>query len=458
MTLRGRRAFVRTMGCQMNRHDSARMAEILLEAGCDPADDPAGADVLVLNTCSVRGRAENKARSAIGEAVRWKRARPGRRIVLAGCVAQQFGRRWLEIEPEVDAVIGPDGIAGVARILEEIDGGARPTVEVGFDGGAAEDFPPSRPDLAPPGPTAFVTVSKGCDERCTFCIVPSVRGPLRSRPLRDVAAEAEALVAAGTREIVLIGQAVNAYRHGDAGFGTLVRLVGAIPGIARLRYTSPHPRFVDDDLVAAHAETAAMCEHVHLPVQSGSDRVLRRMGRGYTRERYLAIVERLRAARPGTTFGTDVIVGFPGETEADFEETMSLVAEVRPTQVFSFAYSARPGTPAERWEDDVPAPEKSRRLRTLQELAERLARERLASLTGTTVEVLVEGPSDRGGGSSQGRTRNNDVVHVVPPEGRERRPGTTLRVRIEEALPHCLRGSPERDPGRGTDRTAAVAP
>jgi tRNA-2-methylthio-N6-dimethylallyladenosine synthase len=250
------------------------------------------------------------------------------------------------------------------------------------------------------------------------------------------------LVDAGVREVTLIGQAVNDYRHGGTGFGDLLRSAGGVPGLARLRYTSPHPRFVDEAVVRAHAEVGALCEHVHLPVQSGSDAVLRRMGRGGTRAEYLAAVDALRRARPGTTFGTDVIVGFPGESEAQFAETLSLVREVGFTQVFSFAWSPRPGTAAERWPDDVPAAEKSRRLRRLQEQADELAGAWRRSRVGSVAEVLVEGPGDRGTATVQGRTRHNDVVHLpAAASGAAPPPGALVDVEIAEARPHCLFGS-----------------
>ncbi|MBI5502992.1 MAG: tRNA (N6-isopentenyl adenosine(37)-C2)-methylthiotransferase MiaB [Deltaproteobacteria bacterium] len=436
--MEGRRFFLVTMGCQMNRHDSARMAEALRGAGLEPAESLAGADLCVVNTCCVRDKAENKARAAIGRLAAWKRRRPGRTVVVAGCVAEKLGPGWLNAFSHVDAVLGPDRLDALTRVAAGPAG--TPFVSTGFTAGAPADFLAARPDLAAPGPTAFVTVSKGCSQHCTFCIVPAVRGGLRCRPAVDVEAEAAALVAAGARELVLLGQAVNDYDDRAAGFAALLRRVGAVPGLRRLRYTSPHPRFVDADTVRAHADVAPLCEHVHLPVQSGADPVLRRMGRRTTREEILHRVDALRRARPGMTFGTDVIVGFPGETDEQAGETVSLVREVGFTQVFAFTYSPRPGTAAERFPDDVPAPVKAARLQSVQEAAGALADAHRRSLVGTTVEVLIEGPSDRGGGRWQGRTRNNDVVHLDAAGGTTP-PGSLVEVVVGEARPHCLIGT-----------------
>lgn len=439
---RPRRFWFVTMGCQMNRHDSVRMAESLRAAGLEPAAGPADADVCIVNTCCVREKAEQKARSAVGRLAAWKRRRAGRRVIVAGCAAERRRAGWLDDFAHIDAVLGPDRLGelpGIAAVPPAVD---LPLVAAGFTAGRPEDFLTARPDLSGPGPTAFVTVSKGCGERCTFCIVPAVRGPLRLRPAEDVVAEAAGLAAAGVREVTLIGQAVNDYRRDGVAFGELLRRVGAVAGLLRLRYTSPHPRFVDEETARAHAETPVLCEHVHLPVQSGSDEVLRRMGRRYRRDDYRRAIDRLRGARADLTFGTDVIVGFPGETEAQFEETVALVREVGFTQVFSFAYSPRPGTAAARWPDDVPAAEKARRLRRLQRVADEIAGAWRRGRVGAAEEVLLEGPSDRAGGTWQGRTRHNDVVHVRPAAGFTPEPGALLRVTIEEARPHCLAGTP----------------
>ncbi|MBI5488727.1 MAG: tRNA (N6-isopentenyl adenosine(37)-C2)-methylthiotransferase MiaB [Deltaproteobacteria bacterium] len=437
--MEGRRYFLVTMGCQMNRHDSARMAEALYGAGLEPAVSLADADLCVVNTCCVRDKAENKARSAIGRLAAWKRRRPGRTVVVAGCVAERLGPGWLAAFPHVDAVLGPDRLDALALVAA---GPARePLVSTGFAAGVPSDFLAARPDLVAPGPTAFVTVSKGCSQHCTFCIVPAVRGGLRCRPAAAVAAEAAALIAAGARELVLLGQAVNDYAHDGAGFAALLRRVGAVAGLRRLRYTSPHPRFVDEDTVRAHADIAPLCEHVHLPIQSGADPVLHRMGRRISREEILRRIDALRRARPGMTFGTDVIVGFPGETDEQAGETVSLVRQAGFTQVFAFAYSPRPGTAAERFADDVPASVKAERLRRVQDAADAVADAHRRSLVGATVEVLLEGPSDRGGGSWQGRTRNNDVVHVEATDGTAS-PGSFVEVAVTETRPHCVIGVP----------------
>ncbi|MBN1773684.1 MAG: tRNA (N6-isopentenyl adenosine(37)-C2)-methylthiotransferase MiaB [Deltaproteobacteria bacterium] len=438
---RARRFWFVTMGCQMNRHDSARMAESLRAAGLEPAREAGEADVCVVNTCCVREKAEQKARSAVGRLAVWKRGRAGRRVVVAGCVAERRGAAWLADFAHVDAVLGPDRLGELPSVAAAPPTRELPLVATGFTAGGPGDFLDARPDLAPPGAGAFVTISKGCAEHCTFCIVPSVRGPLRPRSAAEVVAEATALVSAGARELTLIGQVVNDYRHDGVGFADLLRRVGAVPGLLRLRYTSPHPRFVDGETARAHAELPVLCEHVHLPVQSGADEVLRRMGRRYGRDDYRRAIDLLRRARPGLTFGTDAIVGFPGETEAQLEETVALVREVGFTQVFSFTYSPRPGTPAARRPDDVPPAEKARRLQRLQEAADAVADAWRRGRVGATEEVLLETPSDRAGGTWQGRTRHNDVVHVRPAAGFAPSPGSLLRVTVEEARPHCLVGA-----------------
>jgi tRNA-2-methylthio-N6-dimethylallyladenosine synthase len=438
---RARRFFFHTMGCQMNRHDSSRMADALLAAGLLPAATLAAADVCVVNTCCVRDKAEQKARSAVGRLAGWKRRRDGRTVIVAGCVAEKLGHGWVDDFPHVDAVLGPDRLGELAAAVRAAPRAGGPHVSTGFTAGRPADFLAARPDLHAPGPSVCVTVSKGCARHCTFCIVPGVRGGLRCRPAADVVAETAALVAAGAREATLIGQAVNDYEHDGVSFAELLRRVGAVPGLRRLRYTSPHPAFATDEVARAHADVAALCEHVHLPVQSGSDAVLQRMGRRTTRADYLRAIDALRRARPGMTFGTDVIVGFPGETEEQFAETLSLIREVGFSQVFSFSYSVRPGTPAERWADDVSAAAKAERLRRLQETADALAEQHRRSLVGAIVEVLVEGPSDRPGGTLQGRTRNNDVVHLVPAAAAPPSPGELVDVRIDEARPHCLFGA-----------------
>jgi tRNA-2-methylthio-N6-dimethylallyladenosine synthase len=438
---RARRFFFHTMGCQMNRHDSSRMADALLAAGLQPAATLAAADVCVVNTCCVRDKAEQKARSAVGRLAGWKRRRDGRTVIVAGCVAEKLGRGWVDDFPQVvDAVLGPDRLGELAAVVRDAPRAGGPHVSTGFTAGRPADFLAARPDLHAPGPSVYVTVSKGCAQHCTFCIVPGVRGGLRCRPAAAVVAETTALAVAGAREVTLIGQAVNDYEHDGVSFAELLRRVGAAPGLRRLRYTSPHPAFATDEVARAHADTAVLCEHVHLPVQSGSDAVLQRMGRRYARADYLRAIDALRRARPGMTFGTDIIVGFPGETEEQFADTLALVREVGFSQVFSFSYSVRPGTPAERWADDVPAAAKAERLRRLQETADALAEQHRRSLVGATLEVLVEGPSDRPGGTLQGRTRNNDVVHLVPAAAPPS-PGELVDVRIDEARPHCLFGA-----------------
>ena len=353
---------ITTFGCQMNVHDSERMHEVLRGAGY--AEAPAAeADVIVLNTCSVREKAEHKLRSEVGRLAKQKRAHRELVVVVAGCVAQQEGERLIKQLDGIDLVVGPDNIPELPRLLDELALGSPPLVRTVFD----TDAPRFLTALSVAGAktTAFVTIMKGCDERCSFCIVPHTRGPERYRPSGEIVAEIAALVAAGVREITLLGQTVNSYRDPAAAlarapgaspddpdeseFAALLRLIAAAaPGLSRLRYTSPHPRHLTPSLILAHAEVPVLARHVHMPVQSGSDRLLKRMIRRYTRAEYVARTGALVRAVPGLTLSTDIIVGFPGETEDDFAETLTLVRETRFRGLFGFKYSERPYTPARK--------------------------------------------------------------------------------------------------------------
>jgi tRNA-2-methylthio-N6-dimethylallyladenosine synthase len=450
-----------TFGCQMNVHDSERMHEVLGAAGYEEAAEPAAAGVIVLNTCSVREKAEQKLLSELGRLAKLKRARKDLVIVVAGCVAQQEGERLLKHARGVDLVIGPDNIAELPRLLGEVAHGAPPMARTVFD----LDGPTflSATSVGAGAVTSFVTTMKGCDERCSFCIVPTTRGPERYRPSGEVVAEIAALVSRGVREVTLLGQTVNSYRdpsgalvpargasrgsEDESEFAALLRAIAAaVPGLARLRYTSPHPRHLTPSLVRAHAELAVLPRHVHLPVQSGSDRVLRRMIRRYTAAEYAARVAALRAAVPGVTLSTDVIVGFPGETEEDFAATLRLIEEVSMVGVFGFKYSVRPHTPANRLGDDVPESVKSERLARLFELSDAQIGRHLAALVGTSQHVLLEGPAKRSAGPSgavastfTGRTARNEIVHVEDASA-EGLVGEIVTVRIARALKHSLCG------------------
>jgi len=403
------RIYIETYGCQMNVSDSELMLGVLGRDGYVRTDDPALADVLLVNTCAVRDHAEQKVLSRLGELKVYKRRDTVLGVV--GCMAQRLGPRLLERVPQVDLVIGPDGYGGLPELIARARAGER-AVQVEFKSWEHyEDVPPLRDRAV----SAFVTVQRGCDYRCTFCIVPMTRGPERSRKLADVVREVEGLAAGGTTEVTLLGQTVNSYTDGEHDFADLVRAVGAVAGLRRLRFTSPYPTDFTERVLTALAETPPVCEHVHLPVQSGSSRVLKRMLRRYDRARYLEVVAALRRALPGIALTTDIIVGFPGETEQDFQETVSLVEQVGYDDAFTFKYSPREGTPATRLKDAVPDDVAGERLERLIALVRGLARRKNVGLVGTTHEVLVEGRAKRGA-LLQGRTRTNKVALFAGPD------------------------------------------
>ncbi len=441
-----------TFGCQMNQHDSDRIGEVLRRAGYEERPSPEQADLVLLNTCSVREKAEQKLRSEVGRLGMLKRERPSLVIGVAGCVAQQEGERLLKRMPQIDLVIGPDCIPDLPKALIDLELGAPPQVRVGFDVDEphflqADPLPGKSPV------SAFVTIMKGCDERCSFCIVPTTRGPERYRPAAEIVDEIQRLVAAGTREVTLLGQTVNSYRDPSASlplapdaeaspdeseFSALLRsVVERVPNLWRLRYTSPHPRHLTRSLIRAHAELAPLVRHVHMPVQSGSDRVLKRMIRRYTAEEYCARVDALRAVVPNVTLSTDVIVGFPGETREDFEATLALVEKVGFTGVFAFKYSVRPSTPAQRLADDVSEVEKSARLVELIGVADARRRAHLESLVGSVEAVLIEGRRENG--ALNGRTERNEIVHIPAVDGDW--VGQIVPVRIERAFKNSLQAA-----------------
>jgi tRNA-2-methylthio-N6-dimethylallyladenosine synthase len=460
---------ITTFGCQMNVHDSERMHEVLRRAGYAEAD-AATADVIVLNTCSVREKAEQKLRSEVGRLAKQKRARRDLLVVVAGCVAQQEGERLIKQLRGVDLVVGPDNIPELPRLLDELALGAPPLVRTVFDTDAPRFL--TAPSVAGAAPTAFVTIMKGCDERCSFCVVPYTRGPERYRPSAEISAEIAALVASGVREVTLLGQTVNSYNDparalprapgasaedpDESELAALLRRIAAdVPQLARLRYTSPHPRHLTPSLIQAHADLRVLARHVHLPVQSGSDRVLKRMIRRYTRAEYVERTRALSRAVPGLTLSTDIIVGFPGETEQDFAETLSLVAEIGFKGLFGFKYSPRPYTPARKLDDDVSEEEKSARLARLFELSEALLGQHLGTLVGTRQSVLVEGPDKDSGVMWTGRTERNEIVHVAGAEERDLA-GEIVEVEIVRQNKHSLQG--ELSPAsRGAGRPRGAA-
>jgi len=414
------RIYIETYGCQMNVSDSELLLGLLGAQGYVRTDNPADADVMLVNTCAVRDHAEQRVLGRMGVLKGFKRA--GGVLGVVGCMAQRLGPTLLEQVPQVDLVIGPDGYRGLPELIARARHGER-AADVRFQQWEHyEDVPPARAA----GASAFVTVQRGCDYRCTFCIVPMTRGPERSRKLADVVREVEGLTARGTTEVTLLGQTVNSYHDGEHDFADLLRAAGGVPGIRRLRFTSPYPTDFSERVLAAMAETAAVCEHVHLPVQSGSNRVLRRMLRRYTREGYLEVAAALRRAVPGIALTTDIIVGFPGETEQDFEETVSLVREVRFDDAYTFKYSLRDGTPAVKLKERVPNAVAGERLERLIAVVRQVARAKNVALVGTTHEVLVEGKAKRGG-LLQARTRSNKVALL---DGPDEWIGTYRRVRL----------------------------
>ncbi len=414
------RIYIETYGCQMNVSDSELMLGVLSREGYVRTDDPAVADVMLVNTCAVRDHAEQRVLGRMGELKRHKR--PGDVLGVVGCMAQRLGPTLLERVPQVDLVIGPDGYRGLPELIARARSGER-TAEIAFKAWEHyEDVPPVRGDRF----SAFVTVQRGCDYRCTFCIVPMTRGPERSRKLADVVSEVTRLADSGTTEVTLLGQTVNSYHDGESDFADLLRAVGAVPGIRRVRFTSPYPTDFTPRVLDAMAATPTVCEHVHLPAQSGSSRVLKRMLRRYDRGRFLEVVAALRQAVSGIALTTDIIVGFPGETEDEFQETLSLVAAVAFDDAYTFKYSVREGTPAVRLKDHVAADVQAERLERLIALVRAGARRKNIGLVGTTHEVLVEGRAKRGG-MLQARTRTNKVALV---DGPDEWMGTYQRVRF----------------------------
>lgn len=398
-----KRVYIETYGCQMNVADTELMLGVLGREGYTPTEAPEDADVMLVNTCAVRDNAEQRVVGRVGELQRFKRR--GAILGVVGCMAQRLGPVLLEQSARVDLVVGPDAYRNLPSLLAEAGSGQR-GVDTAFRSWEHyEDVPPVREA----GPAQFVTVQRGCDYKCTFCIVPYTRGPERSRMLADVVLEVTRLAEQGTSEVTLLGQTVNSYHDGQSDFADLLRAVGRVDGIRRIRFTSPYPTEFTPRVVEAMAETPAVCEHVHLPVQSGSNAVLRRMLRRYSREDYLGVVERLRDAIPGITFSTDIIVGFPGETEEQFGETLSLVGEAGFDDAYTFKYSVREGTPAERIKDHVSEEVASERLERLIEAVRDQARARHLTRVGSTHEVLVERPARRGD-FMLGRTRTNLMV------------------------------------------------
>ncbi|ODT35026.1 MAG: tRNA (N6-isopentenyl adenosine(37)-C2)-methylthiotransferase MiaB [Lautropia sp. SCN 70-15] len=435
-----RKLYIKTFGCQMNEYDSDRMADVLAATeGVEPTDDPAQADIILFNTCSVREKAQEKVFSDLGRVRALKRERPGLIVGVGGCVASQEGEAIVARAPYVDVVFGPQTLHRLPELIAKRRDTGRPQVDISFpEIEKFDNLPPARVE----GYTAFVSIMEGCSKYCSFCVVPYTRGEEVSRPFEDVLTEIAGLASQGVREVTLLGQNVNAYvgRMADgetADFALLLEYVAEIPGIDRIRYTTSHPKEFTQRLIDAYARIPKLVSHVHLPVQSGSDRILAAMKRGYTALEYKSIIRRLRAARPDISLSSDFIVGFPGETAEDFERTMKLVEDIGFDHSFSFVYSSRPGTPAADLPDDTPQSLKLERLRRLQAAIDANAARISQAMVGTVQRVLVDGHARKDASELSGRTDNNRVVNFA---GADRLLGNFVDVRITAALPHSLRG------------------
>jgi tRNA-2-methylthio-N6-dimethylallyladenosine synthase len=435
------KVYIKTFGCQMNEYDSDKMADVLrAHNGLTPTSDPAEADVILLNTCSVREKAQEKVFSDLGRINELKRAKPGLIIGVGGCVASQEGAAIVKRAPYVDVVFGPQTLHRLPQLIAARRASGQPQVDISFP--EIEKFdhlPPARVE----GVTAFVSIMEGCSKYCSFCVVPYTRGEEVSRPLDDVLTEVAELAAQGVKEITLLGQNVNAWRaplegEADGGdFALLLEYVAEIPGIERIRYTTSHPKEFTPRLIEAYARIPQLVSHVHLPVQSGSDRVLAAMKRGYTAIEYKSIVRRLREARPDICISSDFIIGFPGETEQDFAATMKLIDDIGFDASFSFVYSRRPGTPAADLADDTPQAVKLERLQQLQQKNDAQAHTISRRMVGTRQRVLVDGVSRRDAAELAARTDNNRVINFAGPR---KLIGTFIEITVTDALAHTLRG------------------
>ena len=436
-----RKVYIRTFGCQMNEYDSDKMVDVLgSHGGAQRVTNPEEADIILFNTCSVREKAQEKVFSDLGRVRQLKQQNPNLVIGVGGCVASQEGEAIVARAPYVDVVFGPQTLHRLPELIDRRRRSGHAQVDISFP--EIEKFdalPPARTE----GPTAFVSIMEGCSKYCSFCVVPYTRGPEVSRPFEDVLLEVADLADQGVREVTLLGQNVNAYRGpmGDDGsiadFALLLEYVHEIPGIERIRYTTSHPKEMTTRLIEAHGKLPKLVPFLHLPVQAGSDQVLAAMKRGYTTLEFKSIVRRLRAARPGLTLSSDFIVGFPGETEEDFERTLQLIRDIGFDQSFSFVYSRRPGTPAADLPDDISQEQKLERLYRLQELINAQAAAISESMVGTTQRILVERPSRRDPTEFAGRTENNRMVNFV---GHPRLVGQMVDVVITQSMTNSLRG------------------
>ena len=431
---------IKTWGCQMNEYDSAKIADLLFSThGLELTEEAEQADVLLLNTCSIREKAQEKVFSQLGRWKSWKNEKPGLIIGVGGCVASQEGEHIRERAPFVDIIFGPQTLHRLPEMINQIRGGKSSVVDVSFP--EIEKFD-CLPEPKAEGPTAFVSIMEGCNKYCTYCVVPYTRGEEVSRPLDDVLFEVAQLAEQGVREINLLGQNVNAYRGpthdgGICTFTELLRLVASIDGIDRLRFTTSHPIEFTDDIIEVYADTPELVSFLHLPVQAGSDRILTMMKRGHTALEYKSIIRKLRKVRPDIQISSDFIVGFPGETNEEFEQTMNLIADVNFDMSFSFVYSARPGTPAADMPDDVSEEEKKQRLYLLQQRINNQAAKFSRAMLGTEQRVLVEGPSKKDIMELTGRTENNRIVNF---KGTPDMIGKFVDIKITDVFTNSLRG------------------
>jgi tRNA-2-methylthio-N6-dimethylallyladenosine synthase len=428
--------YMKTFGCQMNEHDSERMLALLQGGGYRETKNVEEADVILVNTCTVREKPEQKAYSILGRFQEFKKNNPDLIVGIAGCVAQQEGERLLGRIPTLDFVLGPGKIHHLPEILHEVQKGKRGLCAVGFENGTPTNLPlPHAEQLR-----AYVTIMQGCDNFCSYCIVPFVRGRERSRPSAAILAEIESLVRQGTKEVTLLGQNVNSYANNnphELTFPQLLTKIDEISGLERIRFTTSHPKDLTEEIIKAFGQLRHLCEHFHLPFQAGSNAVLGRMKRGHTREEYLAKVKRLREVAPQISITADVMVGFPGESEEDFLQTLELMREVEFDGLFSFKYSPRTGTQAAQWRDDCAPVVKQRRLEILQELQRGITLKKNKKLEGAVKEVLVEGSSRHTSDTMMGRTRCNRIVNFL---GGSELVGELVMVTITKGLQNSLRG------------------
>ncbi len=459
--------FIRTFGCQMNEHDSERAAGVLETMGYRPAGDAESADLVLFNTCAVRENADNKLYGQLSQLKPLKQAHPDKTVVVGGCLAQKDQAGVAEQAPWVDVVYGTHNLGNLPALLEQADSTELPVVEILEQ---TETFPSALPARRDVAHHAWVSISIGCDNTCTFCIVPQLRGPEKSRKVGDVIAEVRSLVADGVTEVTLLGQNVNSYgrdlvRRGEVAapadrkrtlFAELLHALGEIDGLQRVRFTSPHPKDFSTDVLTAMRDVPSVCEQLHLPLQSGSARILRRMQRSYTPERFLNLVAEARETLPGVTISTDIIVGFPGETEADFEQTLAVVDAARFDSAFTFEYSPRPGTDAADMDGHLDPLTINARQRRLAARTRELTAESSQRQVGTVQTLLLEGPSKKDASRITGRTRGNRLVHVDAAGGDDLLAGTFVNARLTEAHGHYLLGQVTDAPAQAPVPTPAA--